>query len=123
MSERYNIQRHHARGLRPESYSIQFTNPTDAPSTTPRFPGEGEARQWAERYLTAKDAGQIQAARAATPPVPEPAPRQARSTAARQVHRQAAQVASLLGLPMPAATTGCYYCGLPLRNGQCGECG
>ena len=119
MSERYNIQRHHAKGLRPESYSIQFTDPAAAPPVAPHFPGEGEARQWAERYLAAKDAGQIQAARKTTPP----APQRARSAATPQVHRQAAQVANLLGLPAPAATTGCYYCGLPLRNGQCRECG
>lgn len=37
--------------------------------------------------------------------------------------RQATQVAEIIGLPAPAATGRCHYCGLPLnRSGQCEEC-
>jgi hypothetical protein len=43
--------------------------------------------------------------------------------AAKVADQQAAKVADFLGLPAPAATGACHYCGLRLgSSGQCSEC-
>lgn len=113
----YSINHHRRTGR----YKAEITGPDGSTFVSPPFFSEGDATAWAARYIDAKTAGLVQSARPASPATP--ATHVATTTRPVQVHRTAQQVASIMGLPAPRATGGCYYCGMPLVNGVCEDCG
>jgi hypothetical protein len=113
----YNITKHRARSGRFNTggYTADISGPNNHTFTSPRFDTEAEAKSWAAKYIEAKSAGKVQAAKT---PEPTPAP----VHQAPQFDRQAERVARLTGLPAAPRTGRCHYCGQPLVNGHCAEC-
>lgn len=118
----YTINYQRPRRGVPAAYVPEISGP--AAFIGPRFDTEQAATAWAEKYIAAKVAGLVQPTRPATAATAVPAvavtPKRQH---APQIHRQAQNVATIMGLPAPRATNGCYYCGVPLRNGVCEDCG
>ncbi|RBO87047.1 hypothetical protein [Nocardia puris] len=110
-------------------FSVRVTDPWGGVSTWGGLWKRADAEQSAAEHITLKRSGEYatlsarqaaaKARQAAKPAAVQPAP--AKRPATRD--RQAMRVADLMGLPAPAATGRCHYCGQPLdRRGRCTEC-